>query len=65
LYANHIELGKSISEIAEENNVSYDTITRWLNINGIEANKKTHCKFNEEQISQIIKLYCEDLLSAK
>ena len=36
LYHNHVELGKSISQIAQENNVSYDTIHSNLRKNNIE-----------------------------
>ena len=65
LYANHIELGKSVIELAKENNVSDDTIRHYLTKNGIEIQKLNRHKFRtEEEINEIIDLYCNDLLSA-
>lgn len=65
LYHNHVELGKSVSQIAEENNVSYDTIHSNLKKNGIEIIKQNkHHKFSEEEIQKIISLYCDEKMSA-
>ena len=65
LYHHHIELGKSVSQIAKENNVSYDTIRANLIKNGIELIKQNkHHKFTEDEIQNIIHLYCDENMSA-
>ena len=65
LYANHIELGKSVPELARENNVSDDTIRYHLKKNGIEIQKVNQHKFRtEEEIDEIVDLYCNGLMSA-
>jgi transposase len=65
LYNRHIELNKTIQEIATENNVSYDTIVYHLKKNNIEIIKhKSHVRYSDEDISTIIELYCEEMLSA-
>lgn len=65
LYNNHIKLGKSVPELATENNVSDDTIRYFLNKFGIEIQKVNQHKFRtEEEIKQIIDLYCNEKKSA-
>ena len=65
MYNNHVELGKSIPELAAENNVSYDTIRYFLIKFGIEIQKVNQHKFKtEEEIKQIINLYCNEKKSA-
>lgn len=65
LYHNHIELHKSMADIAKENNVSQDTIRYNLIKNGIKywrtISKK---KYSEEDIDTIVNLYCNDNMSA-
>ena len=64
LYHQHIELNKSIKTIAEENGVSYDTIRSNLIANGIEIIKRNHHKkYSEDDIDNMVKLYCQDKLS--
>lgn len=65
LYHNHIELHKSMAEIARENNVSSDTIRYHLIKNNIELWQSTNrSKYSEEEIDDMVKMYCEDNLSA-
>lgn len=65
LYHNHIELNKSVIELAKENNVSDDTIRYHLQKNKIEIQKQNQHKIqNENEIKEIIRLYCDELWSA-
>ena len=65
LYHEHIILGKTIATIAEENNVSYDTIMYHMQRNGIKVNKQNrHKKYSEEEIESIVRLYVEEKRSA-
>lgn len=65
MYNNHIELGKSVPELAKENNVSDDTIRYFLNKFGIEIQKLNQHKFRtKEEIDKIIDLYCNEKKSA-
>jgi len=65
LYHNHVELGKSVSQIAKENKVSYDAIHNNLKKNGIQIIKQNrHYKFTDDEIQKIIELYCDEGLSA-
>ena len=65
LYQNHIVLHKSMSEIARENNVSADTIRYNLKKNGIEPwSNQNAVKHSEEEIQEMIRLYCDEKKSA-
>ena len=65
LYHEHIELNKSISEIAIDNNVSYDTIVYNLKKNNIPIQKRNrHKKYTQEEIDIMEKMYCVQHLSA-
>lgn len=64
LFEQHVVLKKSIKEIASENNVSYDTISYQLKKHNIKITKKVYTKFSKKDISKIINLYCNEMLSA-
>lgn len=65
LYENHIVLGKSVPELARENNVSDDTIRHNLKKHNIKIQKvNQHLFRTEEEIADIIDLYCNEQLSA-
>lgn len=64
LYHHHVELGKSIKAIAEENQVSYDTIRTNLIKNKIPITKQNrHKKYSDDEIDDMVRLYCEEMLS--
>lgn len=65
LFDNHIIKRKSISQIAKENNVSSDTIIRWLKIFEIDYWKlDPNYKIPNEKKDEIISLYMDEKLSA-
>lgn len=65
LYKQHIVLGKSMSEIARECNVSSDTIRENLKRCGIEPQSHQHrTKYTEADEDLMIRLYCDDRMSA-
>lgn len=62
---NHIDLNKSMSEIARENNVSSDTIRENLKKNGIDIwRKKPSTKYTNLDIDLMVDLYCKHKMSA-
>lgn len=65
LYHNHIELHKSMAEIARENNVSGDTIRYNLQKNGITPWQTTpQKKYTDADIDQIVDMYLNKKMSA-
>lgn len=65
LYEQHITLDKSMAQIARECGVSSDTIRLNLKRCGIEPQSHRHCSiYTEEDENRMIKLYCEDHISA-
>lgn len=64
LYHEHVELGKSIREIADECGVSYDTISFQLKRNNIEKITKKKSFLSDEDIKEIIRLYTVENMSA-
>lgn len=65
LYHEHIELHKSMAEIARENGVSGDTIRYNLKKNGITPWQTTpHSKFTERDIDQMVEMYRDKRMSA-
>ena len=65
LYHQHIELRKSMAEIARENNVSDDTIRYNLIKNNITPWKSTQKKkYSEEDVDLMVELYCNQKFSA-
>lgn len=64
LFHNHIELHRSMAEIAAENGVSSDTIRYNLKKNGIEPWQTVEKPDRtDEEIEDIISLYCDKKLS--
>lgn len=62
---NHIDLHKSMSEIARENGVSSSTIQANLKKNGIDYWRETpHTKFTDADIDLMVKLYIDCDMSA-
>ena len=65
LYHEHIELGKSVAEIAEENGVSYDAIVFNLRKNEIPVQKRNRHKiYSDEEIDQMAEMYTSQKMSA-
>lgn len=65
LFDSHIVQRKSIPQIAKENNVSDDTIIRWLKINEIDYWKlEPQYKIPNEKRDEIVALYENEKLSA-
>ncbi len=65
LFHNHIELHKSMAEIARENNVSGDTIREQLKKNGITPWQTVpHSSYSEDDINRMIEMYCVQKMSA-
>lgn len=65
LYQNHIELHRSMAELARENNVSSDTIRYNLLKNGITPWQTTpKHKYTKEDVNRMVELYCNQKMSA-
>lgn len=65
LYHQHIELHKSMTEIAKENNVSGDTIRVHLLKNGITPWQTVpHTSYTDEEIDKMVDMYCNQKMSA-
>lgn len=65
LFREHIELGKSVSQIAEENGVSYDAISYNLKKNNIPVQKcNRHKQYTDDEIDDMVRMYLDEHLSA-
>lgn len=65
LYHNHIELHKSMADLARENNVSGDTIRENLLKNGITPwRRKPGSRYSDHEIDTMVDLYCNQMMSA-
>ena len=65
LYRNHIELGKSMSQIARENCVSQDTIRHNLLKNKIDIHRsEPRKKYTDKDIDNMVDMYCNKKMSA-
>lgn len=65
LFREHIELGKSVSQIAKENNVSYDAIAYNLKKNGIPIQKSNrHKNYTDAEIDDMVRKYTDERWSA-
>lgn len=60
----YVKKGKSIQEIADECGVKERTISDWLNKKKVTKRKEPKTKFDDETIAEIVRMYCDEKMSA-